>query len=169
MSANTLPLHIRYAIETDLPRIVEIYNASIPGRMATADTSPVTLESRRAWFAEFNPERRPCWVALQDDVVVGFAALRSYYGRPAYHATVESAVYVAPERAGQGVGGALIDHAMDAAPVCGIRTILATIYAHNAPSIALFKRRGFAQWAYLPAVCEMDEKEFDVVIYGKRL
>ncbi|MBM2806873.1 MAG: N-acetyltransferase [Deltaproteobacteria bacterium] len=38
---------IREAIDADLPAIVTIYNSAIPGRMATADTQPVTVESRR--------------------------------------------------------------------------------------------------------------------------
>ena len=37
---------LRDATEADLPAIVEIYNATIAGRMVTADTSPVTVESR---------------------------------------------------------------------------------------------------------------------------
>ena len=32
---------IRVAAEADLPAIVAIYNASVPERMATADTEPV--------------------------------------------------------------------------------------------------------------------------------
>ena len=37
---------IRDAIDSDLETIVAIYNAAIPGRMATADTEPVAVESR---------------------------------------------------------------------------------------------------------------------------
>jgi len=37
---------IRDAVERDLPEIVDIYNAAIPGRLATADTEPVTVETR---------------------------------------------------------------------------------------------------------------------------
>ncbi len=33
---------IRDAVESDLPGILSIYNAAIPGRLATADTEPVT-------------------------------------------------------------------------------------------------------------------------------
>jgi phosphinothricin acetyltransferase len=160
---------IRFATEADLPRIVEIYNAAIPSRIATADTVAVTVDSRRSWFAEFSPERRPCWVAEQAGCIVGFFCFRSYYGRPAYHGSVESAVYVAPEVQGLGVGAALLDHALAAAPACGIKTVLAFIFGHNAPSIRLYLRRNFELWGKLPDVCEMDGKEYDVVIYGKRV
>ena len=43
-------MRIRNATEADFERIVEIYNASIPGRLATADLTPVNAASRRAWF-----------------------------------------------------------------------------------------------------------------------
>ena len=42
---------LRAARDADLPAIVAIYNAAIPGRQATADTEPVTVKSREAWFA----------------------------------------------------------------------------------------------------------------------
>ena len=51
--------HLRDATEADLPAIVAIYNQSIPGGWSTADTEPVTVESRRVWFADFDPKRRP--------------------------------------------------------------------------------------------------------------
>ena len=38
-----MALLIRHAGKADLPAIVDIYNASIPGRLATADTEPVTV------------------------------------------------------------------------------------------------------------------------------
>ncbi len=36
-------MQIRLATLADLPAFVQIYNAAIPGRQATADTEPVTL------------------------------------------------------------------------------------------------------------------------------
>lgn len=51
-------MRIRHACYADLPAIVAIYNASIPGRQATADTEPVTVAAREAWFHDHNPARR---------------------------------------------------------------------------------------------------------------
>ena len=101
---------IRHARGPDLPAIVAIYNASIPGRMATADTSPVTVQQREGWFREFDPAHRPLWVFC--DGAGGdpraWLSLRSFYGRPAYRATVEVAVYTAPEAQRQGLGRAIL-------------------------------------------------------------
>ena len=60
---------IRDATEDDLPAIVAIYNASIPGRIATADTEPVSIESRRDWFRDHDPEKRPLWVAVDNEIL----------------------------------------------------------------------------------------------------
>jgi len=169
--AVPLPVRIRDAQPADLSRIVAIYNAAIPGRMATADTAPVTVAGREAWFREFDPARRPLWVLtdLMGDGVAGWLSLRSFYGRPAYHATVEIAIYVEPSAHRRGVGRTLLAHALAKAPDLGIRTLLAFVFAHNAPSIALFEKAGFAAWGRLPRVAELDGVERDLAILGRRI
>lgn len=159
---------IRPATLADLPAIVDIYNASIPARLATADTEPVTVDQRREWFAGFSPEKRPIWVY---DVggVAGWLGLRSFYGRPAYHATVEIAVYVSPGFRRSGIARQLVEHALREAPALGIRTILAFVFAHNAPSVTLFERYRFERWGALPRVAELDGIERDLLIMGLRL
>lgn len=161
---------IRIAQLADLPAIVAIYNASIPGRMATADTALVTVDERAGWFAEFDPKRRPLWVfctATNDPV--GWLSVRSFYGRPAYHATAEIGTYVAPEARRAGVARHLLAHALHHAPGLGLRTLLAFVFGHNEPSIALFERAGFSSWGRLPSVAELDGIERDLVILGRRV
>ncbi len=111
---------IRDAIVADLPAIVAIYNASIPGRAATADTQPVTVASRRDWFHEHNPNARPLWVAVQNDIIAGWLSFQSFYGRPAYHATAELSVYIAPNWQRKGIGNALLSQAVVQAPRLGV-------------------------------------------------
>ena len=65
-------MFVRDATLDDLPAIVAIYNAAIPGRIATADTDPVTVESRKEWFDKHEPGRRPLWVAEMDGEVVAW-------------------------------------------------------------------------------------------------
>jgi phosphinothricin acetyltransferase len=160
---------IRIAAASDLPAIVDIYNASIPGRMATADTTPVTVEQRLAWFREFDPDRRPLWVAVDaGGTVQAWLSLRSFYGRPAYAATVEVGVYTAPGVQRRGLGRMLLAHASRKANDLKIKTFLAFVFAHNVPSIALFERAGFARWGLLPRVAELDGVERDLAILGWR-
>jgi L-amino acid N-acyltransferase YncA len=160
---------IRHSVPADLPAIVAIYNASIPGRLATADTQPVTVSDREDWFRTFDASSRPLWVLDSGGKVLGWLGLRSFYGRPAYHRTVESAVYVAPDHQREGVARKLLAHALAECPALGIANVLAFVFAHNMPSVTLFEAHGFGRWGLLPKVCEMDGKEHDVLILGKRL
>jgi phosphinothricin acetyltransferase len=136
--------------------------------MATADLEPVSVASRRAWFAEFDPARRPLYV-FADPRVKGWLSLRSFYGRPAYGATAETGLYVAPEAQRQGLGRMLLRHALAEAPGLGLRTLLAFVFAHNAASLALFEVEGFGRWGLLPRVAELDGIERDLAILGCRL
>ena len=163
------PVAIRPARPEDLPAIVAIYNASIPGRLATADTEPVTVAQREDWYRSFDPARRPLWVLEDGGEVRAWLSLKSFYGRPAYHRTVEVTVYVASEHQRRGYAGRLLAHALEAAPALGIATFLAFVFAHNEPSVALFMRLGFAGWGRLPKVAELDGVERDLLILGRRL
>jgi len=160
---------IRKAVSDDHRRIVEIYNESIPGRLATADIQPVSLEDRKAWFGEHAAPQRPLWVAESRREIRGWLGLRNFYGRPAYRHTVEISVYVANESQGQGVARSLLAHALAAAPGLEIRTVLAFVFGHNRPSIALFESFAFARWGHLPRIAVLDEIERDLVIFGRRL
>ncbi len=164
-------MRIRHAREDDLSEIVTIYNASIPGRMATADLSPVSVADRRQWFADFDPARRPIWISCDDagNRPLAWLSLRSFYGRPAYDGTVEVGLYTAPEAQRRGHGRALLEHALRAAPALRITTLLAFTFAHNTPSLTLFRRAGFADWGLLPGVAKLDDVRRDLVILGRAL
>jgi len=162
-------MNIRNAAIDDLPAIVEIYNAAIPGRMATADLDPVSVESRRAWFEEHSPDRRPLWVTEDADVICAWLSFQSFYGRPAYSATAELSVYVAPQAHRRGYGRILLQRALERAPDLGIKTLLGFIFGHNEPSLALFRGFGFEAWAHLPRVAELDGIERDLLILGRRV
>jgi phosphinothricin acetyltransferase len=160
---------IRHARREDLTAIVAIYNASIPGRMATADVAPVAVAAREAWFADFEPARRPLFVACGEgsDEPRAWLSLRSFYGRPAYSETVEVGVYTHPTAQRQGLARALLAHALAKAPTLGISRLLAFTFAHNAPSLALFRAFGFAEWGHLPGVAVLDGTRRDLVILGR--
>ncbi len=160
---------IRDATELDLPAIVAIYNATIPERMATADTVQVSIESRKEWFRAHAPDRRPIWVAEVDRRVAGWLSFQSFYGRPAYHRTAEVSVYVADGYRHRGTGRRLLDEAARRGPGLGIATLLGFIFGHNEPSLRLFETSGFARWGVLPRVAELDGVERDLVIVGRRL
>jgi L-amino acid N-acyltransferase YncA len=166
--ASGAPL-VRLARLSDLTPIVGIYNASIPTRRSTADLDPVSVESRTAWFVMHDADRRPIWVAELDGEVVAWLSFSDYYGRPAYHATVEVGVYVAPEAQGRRIAGLLVEHAIAEAPRLGVRTMLWITFAVNDASVRLAARYGFRQWGLLPRVTELEGERKDIAILGLEL
>lgn len=162
-------MNVRPAQLTDLPAIVEIYNAIIPGRQVTADLEPITVESRVAWLEAHDPARRPVWVADDGGRVIAWLSFDTFYPRPAYDGTAMIAIYVAESRRRSGIGRTLLQRAIDHAPNLGLRVLLGYIFAHNEPSLRLFAQFGFERWAYLPGVTRLDGMDRDVVIMGKRV
>lgn len=159
----------RLASEADLPRIVEIYNATIPSRMVTADTQPVTIEARVPWFREHRPDFRPLWVVEESDKVVAWLSFSNFYGRPAYAKTAEVSLYVDEGYRRRHIGHDLLRDAIVYSPDIGVEILLGFIFAHNLPSLALFRAFGFEQWAHLPKVARLDQNDRDLIILGRRV
>jgi phosphinothricin acetyltransferase len=159
----------RPATLDDLPRIVAIYNATVPGRMVTADTTPVSVDSRRAWFDAHTPARRPIWMVEHDGAVAGWASFSDFYGRPAYDGTAEFTVYLDAAFHRRGLGRWVVAQACAAAPALGLHTLLAFVFGHNLPSLRLFEGCGFVRWAHLPRVAILDGVARDLDILGRRV
>lgn len=163
-------MRVRDATAEDLPAIVEIYNSAVPTRVSTADTEPISVEARSAWFDEHGPSRRPIWVMEDGGEIVGWLSLSDFYdGRPAYHATAEIGVYVHRDHHRKGFGKRLVEEAVRRAPKLGLRTLTAGAFAHNEASVRLFEGFGFEVWAHFPRVAELDGVERDLVVMGLRL
>ncbi|HEV3230127.1 MAG TPA: GNAT family N-acetyltransferase [Solirubrobacteraceae bacterium] len=160
---------VRDAVAGDLPRIVEIYNQSIPGRRATADLERVTVEDRAHWFEQHDPRHWPLWVVEAGGRVAAWLSLERFYGRAAYDATAEVSVYVTSEEQGQGFGRLLLSLALERAPELGLASLVAFVFDHNEPSLSLFEGLGFARWGHLPGVARLDGVERDVVVLGRRV
>lgn len=158
----------RLAARDDLARIVEIYNATIPSLRATADTEPVSVESRVKWFEDHTPDFRPLWVAEVEGCIAAWLSFSSFYGRPAYNKTAELSVYVHASFRNRGLGSYLLSQAISHAPSLKSDTLLGFIFGHNEPSLRLFEKSGFARWGVLPRVALLDGVERDLVIVGRR-
>lgn len=161
-------MNLRDAVETDLPAILEIYNSTVPTRMLTTDTEPVSVESRLAWFHEHDPRRYPIWVAEDAGQISGWLSLSPLYdGWPAYHAAAEVSVYVAENHRRKGIGKRMVTEAIRRSPGLGLKTLTAGAFAHNGASLRLFE--GFEHWTCFPKVAELVGIERDLVVLGLRL
>jgi len=159
----------RIARFSDLPQVVAIYNATVAGRMVTADIQAVSVESRHAWFEQHSANFRPLWVVEVDRQIAAWLSFSSFYGRPAYNKTAELSIYVDEQFRRKGIASYLLQQAINHAPALHVDTLLGFIFAHNTPSLTLFERFGFQRWGHLPGVAQLDEVERDLVIVGKRV
>jgi L-amino acid N-acyltransferase YncA len=161
---------IRIATDADLPEIVDIYNQAITLRTATADTSPITVESRRVWMQGHTPEQYPVYVAEANGSVVGWCSLSPYRpGRMALRHTAEISYYIDERHRGRGFGSGLIPHAIDDCPRLGIKTLFAIILDTNQGSTQLLEKFGFQKWGHMPKVADFDGDECGHLYYGVRI
>jgi len=159
---------LRIAKIDDLPVIVDIYNSTVPGRMVTADTEPVSVDDKLAWFNEHNQDR-PLWIIEYAGKTCGWVSLQSFYGRPAFNATAEISIYLHENYRGRGIGKTVLRKVIEECPKLKIDTLLAFIFAHNESSIRLFSSFGFEKWGLLPEVANLDGIKRDLVILGKKI
>jgi L-amino acid N-acyltransferase YncA len=161
---------IRLAEKDDLPHIVGIYNEGILTYKATADEQPVTVASKQQWFEDHLPEHRPIWVLINDDdELLAWFSINTFYGRPAYNATVEVSLYVRKEHQRCGYGRQLLEYAIEQAPGLGINCFLGFIFGHNEGSIRLFKNFNFEEWGHLRDVAFLNNQLCDLIILGRRI
>lgn len=161
---------IRDATEEDLPAIVAIYNESIPAGRATADLTPITVESRQAWFQEFDPDRRPCWVAEDGGKVVACVYLRSFYAdRPAYNKTAEISTYIATGHQGRGLGTLLKQKMIEECPRLGVENLLSFYFDHNKASRRVNAKLGFEDAGHLTGIAEVFGEKRGLVIAIRRI
>ncbi len=157
---------IRDAVEADLPAIIEIYNATVPTRMVTAELEPTTVEARLPWFRDHSPDEYPFWVAESDGRVIGWLNFKKFLPRCAYRGTAEISVYVDEQFRRHGAGQRLLEEAIARAPSLGITALVGLIFGHNEPSLKLFQRFGFERWGFFPAVAQLDGVKRDLVVVG---
>jgi L-amino acid N-acyltransferase YncA len=168
--AASSDLLIREALEADLPAIVAIYNASIPGGWSTADTRPIAVADRIAWFRAFDPRRRPIWVAELQGEVVATTYLSSFYqGRPAYDATAEISVYVAPRQQRRGIGRRLKQWVISQCPRLGITTLLSFYFDHNQATRRLNAELGFETVGHLRHIAVVQGQPRGLLIAALRI
>jgi L-amino acid N-acyltransferase YncA len=118
--------------------VARIYAEGIATGDATFETS---VPSWERWDASHLRDHR--FVALENDEVVGWAALAPVSDRCVYGGVAENSVYVAAGMRGRGIGAALLTALIESAEAAGIWTIQTGIFPENEASLRLHERSGF--------------------------
>ena len=113
-----------------------------------------SLEREAPDWQHFDHSHRPdCRLVARDrpgGPILGWTALTAYSARRVYVGVAWESVYVAAEARGRGVGRALLEALIPESEAAGLWTLLASVLAENAPSLALHERVGFQRVGIQP-------------------
>jgi len=145
------------------PEVARIYAAGVATRNATFETS---VPSWQDWDRAHLAEHR--FVAIEDGVVLGWAALVPVSDRCVYAGVVENSVYVAETAQGRGVGRALLDALVASTEAAGIWTIQTGVFPENEASVRLHERAGFRVVGRRERLGKLDGAWRDVLFLERR-
>jgi len=162
------PAGIRPARPDDATALAAIYNPYIEHSTSTFELRPVTPRIM-AERLELVSRKHP-WLVIEDeDGVGGYAYATAWRGRPAYENSVETTIYLARERLGQGLGRRLYGALVDALRGSGRHTAIGGIALPNDASIALHEALGYVEVARFREVGFKFGRWIDVRYYEKLL
>ena len=119
------------------------WRAAYPGILDQDFLDGLTTDDRMERIQRRLDAGSQAWVAVEDDAIVGIAV--------AGHSTIAEypddgelqALYVHPDRIGQGLGHALIQHACDELASQGHCHLILDVFAGNTRAIAFYRAHGF--------------------------
>jgi L-amino acid N-acyltransferase YncA len=160
----------RTATADDLGDIAGIYAHYVHTSVATFELEPPDLDEWRRRFDAITNQGLPFLVTERDGVVAGYAYCAPWKTRPAYAATVEDSVYIAPAAVRTGCGAELLGDLLDACRAASIREVIAVIAdTGNPASIELHRRFGFADAGRLTRVGYKHDRYVDTVLLQRSL
>jgi phosphinothricin acetyltransferase len=159
---------IRRATPADIESITAVYNEVILEGGFTGDLEPLSIDSRRAWFAGHR-DRYAVFVKDIEGTAVGYSALSPYRnGRKAFDATCEISYFLSRRHRGSGIGRQLIEYAIEQAATLGFDVMVAITLGCNERSIDLLVRRGFSISGRVPDAAKIGGTYFDHVLLSRR-
>lgn len=154
---------LREMTAEDWPIVRSIYEEGIATGHATFETAAPTWD---AWDASHLKTCR--LIAVDDDRVIGWAALSPVSGRCVYAGVADESVYVAAVARGRGVGGRLLQALIAESERHGIWMLQAGIFPENQASVAAHERAGFRIVGRREKIGQMDGIWRDVLLLEKR-
>ncbi len=129
---------IREMRAADAADVLRIYQQGI-------DTGNASYAETAGSWENFDAGKLACprLIAKNDGVVLGWAVLSPTSSRACYAGVAETAIYIADEAQGRGVGNALMAALVEASEAAGVWTLQTMIFTDNVASIRLHEKYGF--------------------------
>ena len=147
----------------DWDSVATIYAEGIATGYATFEKSIPTYE---AWDSAHLKSCR--MVVVDNNIILGWAALSPVSNRCVYGGVAEVSVYVAKAYFGKGVGKMLILHLISESEKIGLWTLQSGIFPENESSIALHKKVGFRYIGKRERVGQSDGIWKDNLLFERR-
>lgn len=161
---------IRAAVPADLVALTALYNHYVTESHCTFDATPLTVELRRVWFeqhADSGPHR--LLVAVDGDVLLGYASSSAHRPKPGYRTSVETSVYLAPQAHGRRIGTRLYTELFAQLAGQDVHRALAGVALPNPASVALHRRMGFTELGTFDEVGRKFGQYWSVVWFQRSL
>ncbi|MFT2018228.1 N-acetyltransferase family protein [Streptomyces sp. 796.1] len=168
MTANSAV--VRPVAPGDLETVGAIYAHYVRHTVVTFDeNAPATADWQRR-LDELSARGLPFLAVEYCGDVVGYAYATPWRAKPAYRHTVESSIYLAPDRTGRGLGGVLLRDLLEACAAARVRQVIAVIAdAGTGASVALHRRHGFTDAGRLAAVGAKHGRWIDTLLMQRTL
>ena len=156
-------IKIRNFEEKDYPSVKEIYQQGI-------DTGHATFQTKAQEWQEWNNTVLEVGrlVAVEDNKIVGWAALSPVSDRCVYGGVAEVTVYVAKEFYGKGIGHKLLSSLITESQNENMWTLQAGIFPENEASIKLHQKNDFRIVGTREKLGKMNGVWRDVVLLERR-
>jgi phosphinothricin acetyltransferase len=154
---------VRQMHDTDWDAVRSIYAEGIATGQATFETEAPS------WEAWDNAHMRSCrLVAVDNEDVLGWAALTAVSGRCVYAGVGEVSVYVAAHARGKGIGKLLLNALIEESELNGLWTLQSGIFPENVASIKLHLSVGFRELGRRERIGKMNGMWRDTVLLERR-
>jgi phosphinothricin acetyltransferase len=158
---------IRHAKQTDLSRLIDIYNQAVLAGGITADLEVVSIEQRQSWFVQHQSERTPLFVAVDHQQIVGYGTLSLYRDKPGWLGVGEVSYYLDSSAQGKGLGTQLLAHLVSFAEQHDYTHLVGNINADNIASKRLLEKFGFHHNDTVPRFAKSRTGWMDIATYIK--
>jgi phosphinothricin acetyltransferase len=137
---------------------------------STFDIAPIALEWRQEWFSHYDVAGRyRILVAVDDNEVLGFTTSSRFRPKQAYETSVETSIYLASTKVGQGIGTKLYSALFESLEGEDVHRAYAGITLPNPASVLLHERFGFKKVAYFTEQGRKFRRYWDVAWFEKEL